>query len=51
MGLNIRLIAGIKSYIEKKLSPEEIMPLNMQSSYVSMVLIGVCTLLLLVLGY
>jgi len=36
----------LKSYLDKKLSPQEIMPQNMQSTYVSLVLIAVCILLL-----
>ena len=50
-GFMIGLVARTKLYFEKKSLPQEIMPLNIQSTYVSLVLIGVCTLLLLALGY
>jgi hypothetical protein len=44
--IDLGLMAQLKSFINKKLSPQEVMPLNMQSTYVSVVLIGVCILLL-----
>jgi multicomponent K+:H+ antiporter subunit A len=44
--VDLGLMAQLKSFINKRLTPQEVMPLNMQSTYVSVVLIGVCILLL-----
>jgi hypothetical protein len=44
--LGSTVLSQLKTFIDKKLSPQEIMPLNMQSTYVSLILIGVCILLL-----
>jgi len=46
-GGGIPLLTQLIGYVDKKLSPEEYMPLNMQSTYVSLVLITVCALLLI----
>ncbi|TWX52171.1 complex I subunit 5 family protein [Colwellia hornerae] len=48
--VNLGLLAQLKNFIDKKLSPQEVMPLNMQSTYVSVVLISVCILLLVAFG-
>jgi multicomponent Na+:H+ antiporter subunit D len=47
---SVGLFAQVKTYFDKLLSPQEVMPLNMQSTYVSLVLIGVCILLLVAFG-
>ncbi|WP_164718115.1 proton-conducting transporter membrane subunit [Colwellia sp. Arc7-635] len=44
------LITYMKTVFDKKLSPQESMPLNMQSTYVSLLLISVCVLLLVAFG-
>lgn len=44
--VNAEVFTQMKSYLDKTLSPQEAMPLNMQSTYVSLVLIAVCILLL-----
>lgn len=49
--LTIDIISVFKTYIEVKLSPKEVMPENMQSTYVSLLLIGVCILLVVAFGY
>ena len=47
---NYGVISQLKGYLSHKLLPKEVMPLNMQSSYVSLVLIAVAALFLLAFG-
>jgi multicomponent K+:H+ antiporter subunit A len=49
--LGSTVLSQLKTFIDKKLSPQEVMPLNMQSTYVSLVIIGVCILLLVAFGF
>ncbi len=49
-GIIFSKLTQLKNYFDHKLSPKEVMPLNMQSTYVSVVLIGVCILLLVAFG-
>jgi multicomponent Na+:H+ antiporter subunit D len=47
---NIELLKNLALYCDRKLSPQEVMPLNMQSTYVSLVLIAVGMLVLFSFG-
>jgi len=47
---NYRPLTQTKAYLDEKLSPKEFMPLSMQSTYVSVVLLGVCLILLVSFG-
>ncbi len=49
--VNKGLLTQVNNYFAKLLSPQEAMPLNMQSSYVSLVLMVVGVLLLLAFGF
>jgi multicomponent K+:H+ antiporter subunit A len=50
VNFKVGLLKDLVSYCDKKLSPQEVMPLNMQSTYVSLVLIAVGMLLLVSFG-